>query len=134
MPSPNTVLQGTGTKITFPGSFVASIMNVDFSGMGVEDIEISDTSDIWRVFDPSVLKNPGELKIHIHFDPDQTPPLGTKGTVTVTFPLPSGKTTPGNWACSGYMKTYEPSDPYDNKMVADVTVKFSGQPTFTASS
>jgi len=126
-------LQGAGTTVTLPGAFVASIMNVDLSGMGVEDIDTSDMATTWRTFDPTKLINPGELKLHIHFDPDKTPPLGTKGAITITYPVPAGKTTGAIWVCQGYMKSYEPSDPYDNKMVADVGLKFSGQPTFTPS-
>lgn len=130
----NSPLQGAGLTMTFPGGFTASIMNVDLSGMGVEDIDTSDVSTVWRTFDPSTLKNPGELKVHIHFDPDQTPPLGTKGTIQVTYPVPAGKTTGAKWSCQGYMKEFEDTAPYDGKMTADVTLKFSGQPTFAASS
>ena len=130
----NSPLQGAGLTVTLPGAFTASIMNVDWSGMGVEDIDTSDVSTVWRTFDPSVLKNPGELKLHIHFDPDQSPPMGTKGNIQVTYPVPAGKTTGAKWACNGYHKGLENTAPYDNKMTADLTLKFSGTPTFTPSS
>lgn len=129
----NSPLQGAGTTVTFPGGFTASIMNVDLSGLGVEDIETSDMATLWRTFDPSVLRNPGELKVHIHFDPDQTPPIGTKGNVVITYPVPAGKTSGATRTCAGYMKTFEETGPYDNKMTADATIKFSGQPVVAPS-
>ena len=126
--------EGFGTTITFQTGFFAEIMSVGWDGLERGDIETSHmtTSSGWRTFQPSDLKNPGELTVEISFDPDEAPPITAAAeTVTVTFPIPTGGNTAATWACSGYMKSMSNAVPFDGKMTATCVIKFSGVPTFT---
>lgn len=129
--------EGFGTTVTFSSGFCAQITSVDGPQFKRKDIDTSHmlTTNGWMTFQPSDLKNPGQLKVSLLFDPDRTPPIGSAAeTVTVTFPIPAGKTTPATWACSGFLIDFNFTDPHDDKMTAEATIKWSGQPTYTVSS
>lgn len=125
---------GYGIAITFSSGFFAEILNVDWSGMSREAIDTSHatTTNGWMTFIPAGLQDPGELSVEINFDPDDTPPIdGAAETVTVTFPTPVGGMTGATWAASGFMTSFEPSAPIDDRMTATSSIKFSGAVTFT---
>ena len=127
--------EGFGVTVTFDTGFCAEILSVGWDGLERGDIETSHsgTSGGWRTFQPSDLKNPGEVSVELQFDPDAEPPIEAAAeTVTVTFPIPPGGNTAATWACSGYLRSMSAAVPYDGKMTATAVIKFSGEPTFTA--
>ena len=75
-----------------------------------------------------------EVTFEVQFDPAQDVPtsLGS-GTVTLTWPLPAGQSSPANWAAQGFCTSYSPSAPIDDLMTASVTFQLSGDITFTDS-
>ena len=74
------------------------------------------------------LYDPGELTITCHHNADLDVPSYGGAVETVTVTLPAGAT----WAASGVITNYSWTGTLNDKMVADVTVKFSGDITVTA--
>lgn len=127
---------GYGVQITFAtSSFTAEIINdPQFSGQERTAIETTHhaVTNGWRTFIPGDLKDPGGFTFDINFDPDDQPPIaGAVETITIEFPVPSGATTGATLACSGFVTSWEAGSPIDDRMTASITVKFTGQPTWT---
>jgi len=132
------------TAITFSSGFIAELTDINWSGISREAIETSHMGLAAagsgkfgnRTFLPGELIDPGTLECEIAFDPDTLPPIaGAAETVTITWPLPSGQTTAGTFACSGFMTDFSLSAQLEgSRMTANVTIKLSGECTVTASS
>lgn len=130
------MIMGFGTTVTLPGLALAELKEVNWSGLENEAIESTHMASPngWKEFDPSALSDAGELELTVNFDPDEAPDFpSTKGGCSVGWPAPEGATTGATWACDGMVTGYEPGAPVDDKMSAKIKVKFSGEPTFTAS-
>jgi hypothetical protein len=133
---------GYGTTVVFGTSaFSAELLSVDWGGISREAIDVTHMGSgapgagVFgnMEFIPNDISDPGELTMEIHFNPDTLPPIDAVAeTVTVTFPLFAGDTTPADWEGSGFVTSYEPTVPHDDKMTATMTVKFSGNITRTA--
>ncbi len=126
---------GTGASIAFDSGFLAEITNIDWGG--IERVAVN-TSHLLttpaHTHIPGDLYDSGELSVDIHFDPDLTPPFNdVTETVTLTFPLPAGKTTAAKWVAQGFFTGIEPGIPLEDKMVATVTLKLTGEIVVTAS-
>ena len=129
--------EGFGTRITFASGFMAEIDEVQGPGFKRASIETDHmlTPSGWITRQPSDRKDPGVVKVKICFNPDTTPPITNAAeTITVTWPIPAGKTNGATWACSGFMTEFEPTAPKDGKMTGAATLEFSGIPVFTPSS
>jgi hypothetical protein len=86
-------------------------------------------------FQPSDLKNPGEVTVDLLFNPNTSPPITSAAeTVTITYPVQPGGSTSATWACSGYLKKFKPKAPINDKMTAVATIKWTGTPTITPGS
>lgn len=138
-----TVDIGTGTTIGFGTSgFSLELLDVDGPGLSREFVETSHMGTAApgagqmgnKTFLPKRQVDPGELTFECHLDPDVIPPIHAAAeTITITFPLPAGGATAATWACSGFITSYEPSDPMEDKMTVSITVKLTGPITVTAS-
>ncbi len=113
------------------------ILEGDRSGMAVEDIDVSHGSitDGFKEYIPSDLVEGGEYSFTVLHDPDvdETNFVGVLQTITITYPLPAGKTTPAKRQFQGYIKDYGEALPIDDKMTAEITVKVAGKVTVTPS-
>lgn len=126
--------QGFATTITFSSGFAAQVRSVQWAGLERVELETTHMTSTngWKTFIPSDLKDPGTLTVELLFNPSTAPPItGAAETVTVTFPIPSGGSTAATWAASGFLKTFDVTDPYDDVMTATASLKFSGTVTFT---
>lgn len=134
---------GTGTTVTFGTSaFTAELLSVSWGGINRVSLETSHmatpapgASNFGNMtFLPGDLSDPGELTMDIHFNPDTEPPIDQPAeTITVTWPLAAGDTTPAIWAATGFVTSYEPGATLEEVMTATMTVKLSGNITLTAS-
>lgn len=125
---------GFGVTITFSSTFLASITNVEWSGISRKAIATTHagTSAGAATFLPSDIEDYGELKVDLLFNPNDAPPItGAAETVTVTFPIPAGGNTACTWAASGFLTDFQVGVPIDDVMTATATIKFSGVVTFT---
>lgn len=78
--------------------------------------------------------DPGSLKVDVHFAPGYVPPVGVADAMTLTWPLPKGKTTAAKWEGAVIVQAYEGGAPLEGKMVGSLTLKLSGQQTITQES
>lgn len=128
---------GTGASITFgTSSWTGDIVDISGDGMSREAIDVShlNTTD-WKEFLPSDNTDPGSITLEILFDPDDEPPItSAKETVTVTFPLPAGMSTAATWASDAFVTDFSYGVPYEDRMTASMTLKLSGEITFTNAS
>lgn len=128
---------GTGTTITFGTSgWTGQITNVDWDQLTRAVIETSHlgTADA-NTYMPSDRYDPGEITIEGNFDgDDETPIAEDPETITVTFPLKSGDSTPGNWAATGFATSFRFGLPDEEKQTFTMTIKLSGAITYTAAS
>ena len=113
----------TGITIAFATSgYADELLDVTPPGLTRESVNASHmgTTGAHRKI-PVDLYDSGELGFQVHFDPDTNPPIdGAAEIITMTFP--SGTT----WTFTGFMKGYEPSAPFEDKMVADVKIEVDG--------
>jgi hypothetical protein len=132
---------GHGTTITFGTSgFTANIMSVRWSGIQRTAVETSHMATTApganqfgnKTFIPSDLSDPGELTLELHFNPQTNPPIDAVAeTMTVTWPLVAGDSTPASWACSGFVTGFDLTDPLEDKMTSTCTIKLSGKVSMT---
>jgi hypothetical protein len=128
---------GFGTAVTFSSGFCAEITDVKIGGLSREAVDVTNFSSTggFKEFIPSTLIDSGELEVELIYDTGTSPPIGGAAeTVTITFPLKSGESTAGTLACSGFLTDSEEAVPIDDKMSQSVTIKFSGERTYTAGS
>ncbi len=141
---PTTADIGTGTHIAFGTSaFAALVRSISHSGMNRAAIETTHlmTSPAAagtfgsKTFIPGDLCDPGELKLEIHFNPDNVPPLeGVQEQVTITFPIPLGLTNGATWVFTGFVTGFEYTAPLEGLMSATMTLKVASNVVQTAAS
>ncbi len=127
---------GTGLAINFAtSSFTAELMDTSASGISREDIQTSHMGTTgYHTFIPSKIVDGGEISFEMNFNPDQIPPVDQPiEQITITFPLPEGKTTAATVQFPGYIREWEWTAPFDDKMTGTGTIKVAGDPTWTAS-
>ena len=136
-----TVDVGTGTTIAFGTSgFSANLLSIDWDGIeraAPETSHMGSTKDAdaefgSRTFMAGDLANAGEVTATFQFNPDTTPPVGTVETITVTYPLASGDTTPANWAFSGFMREYGAVAALEDVMECTAVIRAKTGVTITA--
>ena len=126
---------GFGTLCDFGSGFVGEIIDVGWEGMSRAAIETTHnaTSPAKKTFRPSDLVDMGELRLTINFDPDDDPPIdAAAATVIVTWPVPDGLTTGATWQASAFMTGLSITSQQEDRMTAQVTLKYSGDITVTA--
>lgn len=114
---------GFGTTITFSSGFFAEIISVDGPDLTREAIESTHmgTTSGLKTFIPSDLIDNGNLSVEMAYVPATAPPIASAAeTVTVTYPDSSTA------AFSGFMTTFSPSIPIDDRMTASAEIKVSG--------
>lgn len=137
---------GTGTTLVFGTSaYTSNLLHLDWSGvkrkaldsahMGTTIVASPNTTTTGfgsMTFIPSSLSDPGSLKFKIQFNPDKIPIIDTASeTITVTFPKGTN-TTGAKWVGTGFVTDFEMTDGLEAIMEATVTVKLSGNVSFTA--
>lgn len=132
-------MQGNSATITFATSgFTGKITKIngsEFSREALPDDDLSTTEN--KTFVPAVLAEAGEFEIEFYFDPDVRPDhTAPAETITITFPLPSGKTTAANVAGTGFITKVSSADLENNAlMIGKATIRWDGKtgPAWTAS-
>ena len=128
---------GFGVAITFQTGFFAEILSVDPPNMTRAAITTthSATSGGKATFIPSDIVDMGEMTVEMAFDPEEDPPIDAAAeTVTLSYPVKAGDTNPATWVFSGFMTSYQPTVPIDDRMTARAVIKVSGDITVTAGS
>ena len=114
---------GFGTTITFSSGFCAEIISGDGPDLSREPIDTTHmgTTSGRMTFIPSDLIDGGTLSVEMAYVPATAPPIASAAeTVTVTSPDSS------TCAFSGFMTSFSPSIPIDDRMTASTEIKVSG--------
>lgn len=137
-----TVDVGTGTTLTFGTSaYSAELLSIDWGGierpainvdhMGVAAAGAGEMANGLMI--PGDITSPGEITATVHFNPENEPPVDAVAeTITVTFPLAAGDSTPASFACSGFVSAVSIGVPLEEKMTLDLTITLSGNITLTS--
>ena len=128
-----------GTTISKDGNEIAEVTNIGGPKLARDTLEVTHhkSTGMWREFIKG-LKDGGEVSLDLNFLPfHATHNASTTGLLAdfsddttiaawvLTFP-DSGGTT---WSFNGIVTGFEPSQPFDDKLTASVTIKVTGQPT-----
>jgi len=121
---------GAGASITF-GTSATTIAAIRIQEVGltraVLDQTHHGTTGGYKVFAPADFKDPGGLQVDFYYDPDTQPPEGPAETVTVTYPVPTGKNNGATAATSAFVETWDgPPLEIDSVMQSTMTLKRSG--------
>lgn len=132
-------LRSKGFAVVFASSgYSFRIVDVNPRNEEVEDVDVTHQgSDTHREYEPGTFIEGGETTLKIHHDSTLTVNVGNGGsteTVTVTYPLPTGKTTPAQRQFPGYIKSYNETANLGAVIEAEVVVKVAGKPTYTPAS
>ena len=129
--------EGFGVSVAFASGFLAEITAVNGPDEERKPIGTSHSATTGgdMTFQPSDLVDHGTLSVEIAISPDKTPPIKQPAeTITITYPIPAGKTTAATAQFSGFMTKFSPKVPFDDKMTGTAEIKISGAITRTASS
>lgn len=129
---------GTGATLTFGTSALAyQILSVEHGGITRPSIPVSHLGTSGgEEFIPGDNYNPGELDVEYLFRPDdddlatQIPISLAAETVTFTFPTRAA-TSAAKVAGSAFCTDWSYGAPYEDRMVGRMTLKFSGDLTYT---
>lgn len=129
---------GFGATITFQSGFFGELTAISHSGYarGVTETTHSTSTSGWRTFQPSDLKDAGEVEVTVRFDPNDTPPIDQAAeTGTITFPVPSGGSTGATLTATMFLTDFQYSVDAigDDAMEGSGTLKLSGVPTWADS-
>lgn len=130
-------LIGTSTTITFGTSgWTGEIASVDGPN---ETREAIDTTHLGttgnRTFTPATLVDSGEVSLTCWYDPDEPPPIdGAAETITITWPVPSGLSNGATAEFTGFITSVGRTTPLEEKIEGSITIKASGDITFTDAS
>jgi predicted secreted protein len=127
-----------GTQLKRSGTLVAEINDISGPSLSRDTIEVThhQSTNRWREFIKS-LKDGGEISFTINYNPVDTTHKTSTGvladfandttvdTWSLVFP-DSGLTT---WSFPAIVTGFEPKEPIDDRLTADITLKVAGQPT-----
>lgn len=118
---------GFGTTITFSTGYFAEIISVDGPDLSREAIDTTHmgTTSGRMTYIPSDLIDGGTLSVEMAYVPATAPPISSAAeTVTVTYPDSS------TCSFSGFLTSFSPSIPIDDRMTASAEIKVSGDVTY----
>lgn len=120
---------GTGCTITWGTStFSPELLDLSQGDIARTVVDISDmgTTGARRKM-AGDLYDAGELEVEILFDPDDVPPVTAAAeTITITFPVPAGKTTGAKVAGTGFISNWRWGAPLEDRMTASFTITWDG--------
>jgi hypothetical protein len=127
---------GTGATFEFVTTgLTLDLTSIEVSGVAREAVDITHLgTTVAKAFIPGDLYDPGEISFEGLLDPqdgDTFPITGASETMRVTFPTPSGLTTPAKFECTGFVTEYEFGVPMEEEMTFSMTIKLTGAITWT---
>lgn len=116
---------------------IAEVFEIGGPGLTLETIDVTHHTSTagWREFVGGLLDG-GEVSLSINYDPvDATHDASTgliadmEARTVRNFQLVFPDTGTTTWTFAALVTGFEPSEPIDDKLAADVSLKLSGQPT-----
>lgn len=134
----------TGNSATISlgtSGFTASFTELGGSEQTREALEVSHLgTTTFKEYDPDDLVEPGEVAGMFHWNPNfgTFPPItGAAETITISYPLPSGASTPGTLSGTGFLTRSKGGDLKNGEIsIGELTIKWDGKtgPAYTAGS
>lgn len=133
-------LPGSGVLLAVDnlGTYVniAQVQDLQPPGISVDEIEVTtrDSTGLWREFIPG-LKDGGEVKFTLMFDPDLTTHLSSGygmvalavSPVVKNFRITFNDGAPAQtWIFAAFVTSFEPDASLEDALMADVTLKVTG--------
>ena len=117
---------------------IAEVGTIQGPGLDSDQIDVTNHTSVneYREYIQG-LKEPGELSFTINFVPDDATHDNATGLVSFyedglkrNFQMVFPTTPPVPWLLPGFLKSFNVTAAVDDKLVADVTIKLTGAPTF----
>ena len=129
-------ISGSGTTFSIGGSSIAEITSINVDGISRDDIESTDllsTNNAKTFFGGNM--DPGTISLELLFEKANAAVVFAKigGTVdngTMLITWPDGST----FSCDGYTNNLGVTTPMSDTIKQTLTIKLSGEYTFTAGS
>ncbi len=129
---------GFGTLLKLGATTVAGVRDISGPNLSLETPDVTNHSSTgaWREFVGGV-KDGGEVTFDLVFDPVAATHKNASGgllyllttrasgSFSLTFP-DTGATV---WSFAAFVTAFEPGEPIDDALTANVTLKITGQPT-----
>jgi hypothetical protein len=130
---PTYALEGTGATIAFATSnFNSDLISLTLPEKAREAIETTHLGTVGaKTFKPAKLKNVGTISAEFDHNPAATDLTGQDiETITISYPLLSGQTTPTRLVISGFATNQGGEEmKVDSRMTSKVTIQVSGDIT-----
>jgi hypothetical protein len=127
------VHEGTGATITYGSSgFTAEVVSIKRSPRKFEKLDTTYLGTTGqKTYLRSLLADPGELDLEVHYNPDiRYPETTTSETFTITFPVIGTNGTPSTDASSGFVvETQEVDIAIGKVMMSKIKVQLTGAVT-----
>ena len=128
---------GWGATLTFQSGVIGRITAANWANFGAREARETSymaSTNGWRTYLPTDLKDPGDLTVEAWFDKNaaiKTAVAAAAETTTVTAPIHAGGSSAFSSACSGFATGFSFDIPQDDVMSSTLTIKFTGEPTLT---
>lgn len=122
-----------GTTVDF-GSFTGELVDISGPDISRDSIDMTHhgSSNGWREFIAG-LKDAGTLSLELQWDTDALPPInGAVDTLTITWPTAGAEVSGATFEVEAFCTAVGVQSPIDDKLMATVEFKLTGEPTFTA--
>lgn len=134
-------LTGNLATVAFSGGISfsgGSYTRAEFEGESIEPLEDSDLSTTdYMSYVPGDLKDTPSVTLTHWNVPGVLPPIGTVGTLTITYRQETGQTTPASLTMTGFITSAPPGQIANNELQqSTITFKADGQsdPVYTPAS
>lgn len=122
---------GTGCTLAFSSgsTYTGEVQSFTLDGEEVPVIDITNMSTTgWRIKIPGSLKEPPVVTVNYYYNAGTRPPLGTRATLTITWPDPdgAGSETSETLAGTGFVTSLSCENGIDEAAMGTYTFQFDG--------
>lgn len=138
---------GSGLSLTLKSGatavLAAEVLGIAWSGVAAEALDVTHMGTAGqslthpgtvfgsRIFMPGDHVDPGTLKLDLHHDPSELPPLSELLDLVLTWPLAPAQVTAAKWGGKCIGVAFEAGAVLEGKMTSSLTLKLSGAQTYT---
>jgi len=116
---------------------IAEVTELSGPGMSLEPLELThhESTGAWKEFTGGLLDG-GEISLSVNFLPTNSTHTGLRDVmvsrVARNFQLVFPDSAATTWQFAALVTGYEPKEPVGGKLSADIKLKLTGQPNFSA--
>ncbi len=126
---------GISSFVSINGTTIGNIISIGGPELGRDSLDVStmDSTAKFREFIPGMI-DAGEITMEINYDGTAAGTgnmLSAQMTATTSSIIVSIGADSSTWTCNGFMTGLGHAIPFDDKITQSVTIKLTGQPTYT---